>query len=117
MAFVRIYTGTDNNSHFENLDLSFQPGEPSTSGFVNENADTVVFRRQPAGLVQDWHTAPRRQYVITLVGMAELEVAGGEKRKFGPSDVLLAEDLTGSGHVTKIIGEQPRISVVIPIED
>lgn len=117
MAFVRIYTGPDKNSHFEDLLFSFQPGNSDEPGFVSERTSNVVFRRQPAGLVQDWHTAPRRQYVITLAGMAELEIANGEKRIFGPSDVLLADDLTGSGHVTRIIGETSRVSVVIPIEN
>jgi hypothetical protein len=39
-----------------------------------------------------------------LKGEYEVEVSGGEKRIFGPGDLLLAEDLTGKGHYTKLIG-------------
>jgi hypothetical protein len=29
--------------------------------------------------------------------------------------VLLAEDLTGQGHITRVVGNQPRLSVVVPL--
>jgi hypothetical protein len=35
----------------------------------------------------------------------------------GPGDVVLAEDTTGSGHHTKVVGDSERISLVIPIKD
>ena len=117
MAFVRIYTGADGNSRFEELDMAFQPSDLNAPGSFSRKATSVNFRRQPVGLVQDWHTAPRRQYVITLTGMAELEAGNGEKRKFGPADVLLAGDLTGGGHVTRVVGNEPRISVSIPLDE
>jgi len=117
MAFVRIYTGADGKSRFEDIKIPFQPTDPAAPGFVDLNVEGVAFRRQPVGLVQDWHTAPRRQYVISLTGMAELEAGNGEVRRFGPADVLLAEDLTGGGHVTRVVGTEPRISVTIPVSD
>jgi len=117
MAFVRIYTGADGKSRFEELDMGFQPTDSNATGSVTRNATSVTFRRQPVGLIQDWHVAPRRQYVITLTGMAELEAGNGEKRTFGPADVLLADDLTGDGHVTRVIGSGPRISATIPLDE
>src|SRR5256886_9663951 len=53
---------------------------------------TTLFR-------SDWHTAPRRQYVITLSGQGELEVAGGKKIPVGPGHIELVEDTTGKGHI------------------
>jgi len=64
----------------------------------------------------DWHHAPRRQFVITLSGEMEITVGDGTKRHFGPGDVLFAQDLTGHGHVTQIVGNQPRTSATIPLE-
>jgi hypothetical protein len=29
--------------------------------------------------------------------------------------VLLAEDLTGQGHITRVVGQQPRFYMVIPL--
>jgi hypothetical protein len=31
--------------------------------------------------------------------------------------VTLAEDLTGKGHTTRVVGDQPRLSVTIPLAD
>src|ERR1700719_425699 len=57
-------------------------------------------RRAPPGRVADWHTAPRRQYVITLSGHGELEISGGKKLLVGPGSIELVEDVTGKGHIT-----------------
>ena len=117
MAYVRIYTGADGESRFEELGMPFQPSDPAAVGSFERQASRVIFRQEPPGLVQDWHTAPRRQYVITLAGSSEIEAGTGEKRRFGPGDVLLADDLTGRGHITRIVGNETRVSVAIPVVD
>ena len=117
MAFVRVYADTEGRSKFEDLDVPFQPTDPAETGAFSQQVTGVTFRRQPVGLVQDWHTAPRRQYVVTLRGLAEIETGSGEIRHFGPGDVLLADDLTGKGHITRVIGTETRISISIPIVD
>jgi hypothetical protein len=82
-----------------------------------ENAENIHFRRyQPCGFI-DWHTAPRRQYVITLEGQVEVGLGDGTKRVFGAGDVLLADDLTGRGHTTAVYGDNVRVSVAIPLVD
>ncbi len=116
MAFVRIYADAQGRSKFEDMATPYEPSDPAEPGSFNQKATSVTFRSQPVGLVQDWHTAPRRQYIVTLRGMAEIETGNGEIRHFGPGDVLLADDLTGKGHVTRVIGTETRLSVTIPIE-
>jgi len=64
-----------------------------------------------------WHRAPRRQYVITLTGHAELEVAGGKKIAVGPGHVDLVEDTTGKGHITKVTGTDDRITLQLTLAD
>ena len=54
---------------------------------------------------QDWHTAPRRQFILQISAATEREVSDGEKRRFGPGTLTLVEDLTGKGHVTRGIDE------------
>ena len=118
MAFIRIYADERGRSKFEEMPTPFEetnPAEPGAGNF-SQKATSITFRSQPVGLVQDWHNAPRRQYVITLRGMAEIETGNGEIRHFGPGDVLLADDLTGGGHVTRVIGSETRLSVTVPIE-
>ena len=46
-----------------------------------------------------------------------MEAGSGERRRFGPGDVLLADDLTGDGHVTKVISDVVRVSIAVPIEE
>ena len=107
MKITRLYTGKDGHSHFEEIEVEdekLQAGEG------------IVFRYAPPGHVQQWHPAPRRQYVITLSGEAEIEISGGTKRRFGPGDIMLADDTTGSGHVTRVVGDQPRLYVAVPLK-
>ncbi|MEK7880040.1 MAG: hypothetical protein AAB285_09275 [candidate division NC10 bacterium] len=115
MRIVRIYTGKDGESHFEEIETAFEKmGDAETTAL--QSATGVAFRRAPAGHVQDWHPAPRRQYVITLSGQAEIEIGDGTVRRFGPGDVMLADDLTGRGHITRVVGGAPRVYVAIPLK-
>lgn len=115
MKIVRLYSGADGESHFEELNVPFERvGDAEATPL--QAATGVGFRRAPAGHVQDWHPAPRRQYVITLSGQVEIEVGDGTVRRFGPGDVMLAEDLTGRGHITRVTGTQPRGYVAIPLK-
>ena len=109
--FVRLYSGEDGQSHFEELDLPLGPVERSPM----QAATGITFRSSEPGEFIDWHTAPRRQYVITLSGQAEIGIGDGTVRQLGPGDVMLAEDLTGQGHTTRAIGNEKRVSVAIPL--
>ena len=110
--FYRLYTGEDGQSHLEELDLEKGPIEWAAV----QKAAGVVFRKQDAGYFSDWHCAPRRQYIITLAGGVEIGTGDGTVKRFGPGDVMLADDLTGKGHTTRVVGDGHRISVVIQVD-
>ena len=112
MAFHRLYTGSDGHSHIEELDLSTRPD-------LNTLHETkgIVFRLAEPGRFSDWHNAPRRQYVITLSGEGEVGLRDGTTHRVGPGDVNLAEDLTGDGHTTRVIGDAARVTVTVHLED
>ena len=114
MQMVRIYTGDDNESHFEDLDLGFE-AVASAQVKAMEAATGIQFRKNPPGHFIDFHIAPRRQYVITLEGQAEIGLGDGTKRIFNPGDVLLADDLTGHGHTTGVHGDKTRVSIAVPL--
>ena len=107
--YVRLYAGEDGQSHFEDLE---PPRDPYNATTVQESAG-FSFRRAEPGEFIDWHIAPRRQYVITLSGQVEIGIGDGTVRRFGPGDVMLAEDLTGLGHTTRVVSSEARESVVI----
>jgi hypothetical protein len=107
---VRIYTGDDGQTHFEDLPL---PAGESHNIALQAGAN-LVFRCFPADYWSDWHTAPRRQYIFILAGQMEIGIGDGTTRRFGPGDVVLADDLTGQGHTTRSLGF-PRISATVPV--
>jgi hypothetical protein len=111
IMMTRIYTGSDGLSHAEEL-----PMKLSGNG-VSETFKAVgaQFSRRPPGPRSDWHVGPRRQFVITLAGRAELEVAGGKKVAVNPGHITLIEDTTGKGHITQNLGPDDRIVVTIPL--
>jgi hypothetical protein len=55
--------------------------------------------------------------VITLSGESEIELEGGRKLRLGPGHILLAEDTTGQGHISRAIGSSERLSLFIPLAD
>jgi quercetin dioxygenase-like cupin family protein len=111
MQFIRLYTGEDNKTHIETYNLGTRPELTQL-----QSATGVLFRSTPPGHFIDWHPAPRRQYVITLEGEAEIGLEDGTLHRLKAGDVNLAEDLTGKGHTTRIVGDVPRITVVIPLD-
>ena len=120
-TIVRVYTGDDGRSHLEEMSLSLQPFVDTEGAYGEgtpfQHTTGISFRFAPPGYVLNWHCAPRRQYTITLSGEAEIEVGDGTIKRVGPGDVILAEDLTGQGHITRVVGDQPRFSAVVPLAD
>lgn len=108
MPMTRLYTGPDGQSHLEDVDAGAHPDLTKL-----HDAKGVAFRRFESGHFHDWHNAPRRQYVITLEGEVEIGLGDGTVRRFGPGHVILAEDLTGKGHTTRVVGSKPRLTATI----
>jgi len=95
MQFCRLYSGDDGKSHFEDLEQT----EASKYFLQNLPAKALVFKNDMNREdLHGWHTAPRRQWCITLAGSVEIGLGDGTKKTFGPGDVFLAEDVTGQGH-------------------
>lgn len=117
MLVTRLYSGDNGRSHFEALDLPLTIGDAGAlSGPIP--IETIFFRdTSDAGPeVWDFHVAPRRQFALHLRGRTEIEVGDGTTRMFGPGDVLLADDLTGQGHISREV-EGPRLQVFAVLAD
>ena len=116
MRIVRIFTGDDNASHIEDLDIPLDSSRFGQSFSQPVPVEHVIFRETPAGGLLDFHPAPRRQFVITLEGVVEIECGDGTKRRLGAGDILLADDTTGQGHISREI-EGPRRSIFLPVAE
>jgi quercetin dioxygenase-like cupin family protein len=104
----RIYTGADGLSHVEQVELDAQS--------VLERVTGAVVRVSQPGSFSDWHNAPSRRYIINLTGGGQLEVAEG-KVDLPPGTVEYIDDLTGKGHTTANVGQEPRVSIHLEFED
>ena len=117
IAIIRIYTGPDGLSHMGTIQVKFQPSR-LRAGLDESEARKFSggrLMRWPRGYVWEWHNASERQYVITISGRAEVEVSGGQKFQAGPGQIVLAEDLTGKGHITRSIGSEDLVLLLLPI--
>jgi quercetin dioxygenase-like cupin family protein len=111
-----LFTGPDGQTHVEEIEAKFAGASGSDSTFYKLAAGAgAELRRAPAGRVSDWHPAPRKQYVITLSGHGELEIAGGQKIAVGPGSIELVEDVTGKGHITRVVGNEERVTLQVPV--
>ncbi len=94
----KIFTGDDNNTHLE-------------CGSVYDNiltgATSIRFRETSAHAVYEWHTAPAIQYVLSLTGVLEFELRNGQKFTLYPGEVLIAMDITGTGHRWQLVNDEP----------
>mgnify|MGYP000202127498 FL=1 len=112
---VRIWTGEDQNSHFEEGSIELTPGTHGDLLSGKIGTATASFQETRAGGTLAWHTAPVRQLVITLSGTLEFMTRSGQRFVLTPGDVLLAEDTAGGGHTWKLVDDQPwrRLYVVL----
>src|SRR4051812_9469795 len=85
---TRLFSGADGETHAEVIDLSKMVA--SQADLLK--ASGVRFATRGAGTSDDWHTAPQRQYLITLKGHAEIEIGGGKIVHSTPGTVLLIDD-------------------------
>ena len=111
-SFHRLYSGDDGESHMEELNLEDHPELQDLHG-----ATGIVFKAYAPDYFSDFHRAPRRQYVINIEGEVEIELGDGSVYRFGPGHVMLAEDLTGRGHITRVVGGSGRITAQVPLAE
>ena len=114
---TRLYTGPDGKTKAEEFEIPLKPQGRGTDLSAVVAATGVQFRRTNQDYNLDWHPAPARQFVVTLSGESEVELEGGRKLRLGPGHILLAEDTTGQGHISRALGGADRISLFIPLAE
>jgi hypothetical protein len=117
VVVTRLFTGPDGQSHVEDMEVVFkEDGRNSDVGALLPVTRAELHRQAPNRVI-DWHTGPRRQYVITLSGRGEIEVAGGRTIALEPGHITLVEDTTGKGHITRSVGTDDRVTLWLPLAD
>ena len=116
MQITRVYTGEDDQSHFEEVDIELKDLGPSGRMSEPWPANGVIFREVDGDYALDFHCAPRRQLVVNLSGSVDIEVGDGTVKRLGPGSILLAEDTTGQGHISRAVDGEPRRCLFIPLD-
>ena len=117
VTVTRLYTGADGKTHVEEYEVPLKAQGRGTELSDAVGVKDLQFRRTNQDYNLDWHPAPRRQFVVTLSGESEIELDGGRKIRLGPGHILLAEDTTGQGHISRAVGSEERISLFITLAD
>ena len=99
-----LYTGDDGHSHVKHGCIEAKQVIPATS---------LQFKEDPPHSSMNWHNDPVPQYCIFLSGALEFGVHSGESFIVRPGEVLIAVDNTGSGHIWKIVNDQPWIRAYV----
>jgi hydroxyethylthiazole kinase-like sugar kinase family protein len=115
MDYVHLYTGPDGLSYFKDVEVPLASRGQGTELSELFAAKGMVMRRNTSAYELDYHVAPRKQFVVNLTGTVEIVASGGETRQFGPGSIMLADDLTGKGHISKALTPE-RLSLFVHLD-
>jgi len=117
MKITRFAPAPDGGSRFVDLEVAIDNAQTDAFGHISHRslvvpAQSAMLGELPAGLEQDWHPASRRQVLVILSGIVEIEVSDGQMRRLGSGEMFLADDCGSRGHKTRTIGGPARILFV-----
>lgn len=121
MKISRFYADENGGSRFTDMDIPIDYRREDLQGnviYISKafSSPKVRFVELPEGYDHDWHNSPARQLVILLSGLVEVRTSDNQVQRFGPGEVLFADDTTGVGHQTRAIGG-PVQMVYLPLTD
>jgi hypothetical protein len=120
MQYTRVYADTLGETHYGEVEVAlssvdFAPPALPVNLSVLQTATRWGFCHFPAGWIGPWHRTPQRQFFCLLSGEMEVQVSDGEVRKFGPGSMLLHEDTTGKGHLSRVVGPTDALTVMVQV--
>jgi hypothetical protein len=105
---IHVYTTPDGESHLERIEISNDAGEIPVTGM------TARAYARNVSASADWHTAPRKQFAINMTGTLEVEISDGSRHMIGQGDLVYLEDITGKGHVTRVLSPVTNLFIHVP---
>ncbi|MGH8336438.1 MAG: hypothetical protein ACRETL_06375 [Gammaproteobacteria bacterium] len=121
MKITRFHATAEGESRFEEVEIPITDPRRDEFGFVMHQSGafasaSIRFVELPVGLDQGWHHAPARQIVVLLKGTMEVGTSDGQKRQWSTGSAVIADDLTGKGHVTRVV-EGPAVVMFVQLPD
>lgn len=116
MRIHNLYEDENGQSHFRDIEIDWV--EENRGGKFSDRlpASGIIFRQVQPDYDLDWHPAPRRQYIINLDAGVQITAGDGEARVIGAGEVILVEDTTGQGHLSKAVENKLRHCIFVPID-
>jgi hypothetical protein len=116
MRIHRLFADEKGQSHFQDVEIEFKESSPAGSVSARLPATGIIFRKVQPSYDLDWHPAPRRQYIINLDAGVQITASDGETRKIGAGEVLLVEDTSGKGHLSKAVDGKIRHCIFVTLD-
>src|SRR5262249_2148333 len=114
-----VYADEKGESHFSEMEIAMSGSQLVPGHTIQMStpalAVNIQFLTFPAGVSNDWHPAPARQFVISLDRTFEIETTDGQRPPVQPSSVIFVEDTWGKGHKTRSLGDRPGTLIFVPL--
>ncbi len=104
MKIIHVYADANGVSHVQRVPVVGLP-KPLPATEVRANAIATG--------VEDWHKAPE-PFTINTEGDIQAEVSDGTKVPIGKGDLVYLEDLTGKGHITRLLSDVSHLFIMMP---
>ena len=119
MKCLRVYADEKSESHFSKMVIAMSESQLVPGHTIQRSSPTaaahIQFLTFPAGVSNDWHPAPARQFVISLDRTFEIETSDGQRRQVRPSNVIFVEDTWGKGHRTRSPDGRAGTLIFVPL--
>ncbi len=120
VTYHRLYADAQGDSHFDTVTIEqtlARAAPPAAPFYVSADgpASKHRFYTFGPGWIGELHPAPTRQFLALMSGEVEMETTDGIVRRLGPGDLVLLEDTSGRGHVTRNIGDGYAMFLVVPV--
>jgi hypothetical protein len=116
MRVHNLYVDDKGETHFRDIEIEWV--EEGAAGKLSKRlpATGIIFREVQPSYDLDWHPAPRRQYIINLDAGVQITASDGEARIIKAGEVILVEDTSGKGHLSKAVESKIRNCIFVPVE-
>jgi hypothetical protein len=116
MRVHNLYVDDKGETHFRDIEIEWVEEGPAGKLSKRLPATGIIFREVQPSYDLDWHPAPRRQYIINLDAGVQITASDGEAHIIKAGEVILVEDTSGKGHLSKAVESKIRNCIFVPVE-
>jgi len=122
LSYTHLYTDADGETHFIEKQFEFEQREDieARGGIMVSELKGVKgasIYRLKKGVVEDWHTAPRKQFGFVIQGESDITASDGQVLRLAPGNIILIDDTSGKGHITASAGDEDHVVLMVPVTD